>query len=88
MLARNLRPVLCLDEFEEMSARREEFTQDFFKGLRACGQKGLAILTASKKPLNELTDPQDRSSKFFNTFPLLPLGVFTIKEGGLVRGLV
>lgn len=80
MLARNLRPVLCMDEFEEMSARPAEFTHDFFVALRACGQKGLAILTASKKPLHELTDPQDRSSEFFNTFPLLPLGVFTSKE--------
>ncbi len=80
MLAHNLRPVLCMDEFEEMSARPAEFTHDFFVALRACGQKGLAILTASKKPLHELTDPQDRSSEFFNTFPLLPLGVFTSKE--------
>lgn len=80
MLAQNLRPVLCLDEFEEMRARPAEFTRDFFVGLRACGQKGLAIVTASRKPLNELTDPQDLSSEFFNTFPLLQLGVFTIKE--------
>ncbi len=80
MLARNLRPVLCMDEFEEMRARPAEFTHDFFVALRACGQKGLAILTASKKPLHELTDPQDVSSAFFNTFPLLPLGVFTTKE--------
>jgi hypothetical protein len=80
MRARNLRPVLCMDEFEEMSARPTEFTHDFFVALRACGQKGLAILTASKKPLHELTDPQDRSSEFFNTFPLLRLGTFTAKE--------
>jgi hypothetical protein len=80
MLARGTRPVLCLDEFEEMSSRPAEFTHDFFVALRACGQKGLAILTASKKPLNELTDPQDRSSEFFNTFPFLPLGVLTSQE--------
>jgi hypothetical protein len=73
MLGRGLRPVLCLDEFEEMTVRPQEFTRDFFLALRACGQKGLTIFTASKKPLVELTNPQDISSAFFNTFPFLEL---------------
>lgn len=80
MLSQKLRPVLCMDEFEEMTARPAEFTHDFFVALRACGQKGLTIITASKRALNELTNPQDRSSEFFNTFPLMPLGVLTREE--------
>ena len=80
MLARNLRPVLCIDEFEEMAARADEFTNDFLLALRSCGQRGLAILTSSKKRLTELTNPQNTSSAFFNTFPLLPLGVLMKEE--------
>jgi Adenylate cyclase, family 3 (some proteins contain HAMP domain) len=80
MLTQKLRPVLCMDEFEEMTARPKEFPHDFFVALRACGQKGLSIITTSKKPLSQLTDPQDSSSPYFNTFSLLPLGVLTNEE--------
>lgn len=80
MLAHDLRPVLCIDEFEEMTARANEFTRDFLLALRSCGQRGLAILTASKKRLYELTDPRDDSSAFFNTFPLLLPSVFTNED--------
>lgn len=68
------RPVLCLDEFEQLTRRREEFTPDFFLTLRSCGQKGMSIVTASRRPLHELTDEHDPTSPFYNTFPLLRLG--------------
>ena len=76
MLARGLRPVLLLDEFEEFVMRHSEFTRDFFLALRSCGQRGLAIITTSKRSLNQLTDTNDPSSAFYNTFPLMTLEAF------------
>jgi len=77
MLRADYRPVLCLDEFEEPAVRRSEFNRDFFLTLRSCGQKGLTIITASLRPLNELTeDKTDPTSPFYNTFQLLRLGPF------------
>ena len=75
------RHVLCLDEFEELSARRAEFTRDFFLTLRSCAQGGgLSIVTASQRPLSELTDRRDPTSPFYNTFPVLRLGPFTAHD--------
>lgn len=71
------RPVLCLDEFEELTLRRSEFSRDFFLTLRSCGQQGLSIITASRKPLSGLTDQSDPTSPFYNTFPVLRLGSFS-----------
>jgi class 3 adenylate cyclase len=76
-LSSGQRPVLCLDEFEELTARRDEFTRDFFMTLRSCAQRGLSVVTASQRPLSELTDRGDPTSPFYNTFPLLRLGPFT-----------
>ncbi len=73
-------PVLCLDEFEQLVARPEEFTPDFLKGLRSCSQQGMPIVTASKRKLSDLTDPGDATSAFFNIFPLLPLGRFSERD--------
>jgi class 3 adenylate cyclase len=75
-LAQGRRPVLCMDEFEELATRRAEFTRDFFQTLRSCAQQGLSIVTASQRPLSELTDHGDPTSPFYNTFPLLRLGPF------------
>ena len=75
-----LRPVLCLDEFEGMAKRGTEFTEDFLLALRACGQKGLAIITASRETLDKITDPHSETSAYFNTFPALKLGVLTEPE--------
>lgn len=75
-LAKDLRLILYLDEFEELTTRCTEFTRDFFLTLRACAQQGLSIVTASQRPLSELTDRGDPTSPFYNTFPLLRLGPF------------
>lgn len=77
LLSRGKRPVLLLDEFEEPASRDSEFTRDFFLTLRSCGQKGLAIITTSKRPLNELTDSNDPTSAYYNTFPLMKLDAFS-----------
>ncbi|HEV7890070.1 MAG TPA: AAA family ATPase [Pyrinomonadaceae bacterium] len=69
-------PILCLDEFEHLAKRRDEFTHDFFMTLRSCGQRGLSIVTSSQHPLHELTDTSDPTSPFYNTFPLLRLAPF------------
>ena len=77
MLTAGVRPVLCLDEFGEMTRRPQEFSREVLLTLRACGQRGVSILTAAPKRLSELTDPGDDTSPFFNTFPVLPLRVWT-----------
>ena len=69
-------PVLCLDECEELIARREEFTDDFFTALRSCGQRGMSMVTVSQHRLSELIPPSYQSSSFYNIFPILPLGPF------------
>jgi len=77
LLSKGNHPVLCLDEFEELTLRRDQFTRDFFLTLRSCGQGGMSIVTASQNPLSDLTDPDDHlTSPFYNSFPLLRLGAF------------
>lgn len=80
MISENLRPVLCLDEFEVFKGRRDHFTQDFFLNLRSAGQRGMTIITASQSPLNKLTDPNDTSSHFYNIFYPLKLGPFEKRD--------
>ena len=77
LLDHGIQPVLCLDEFGEMAARRTEFTREVFLTLRSCGQKGMSIITAAPKRLSQLTDPGDDTSPFFNTFPILTLKQFS-----------
>jgi uncharacterized protein len=79
-IADGQRPILCLDEFEELTARRDEFTRDFFMTLRSCAQRGLSVVTVSQRPLSELTDRGDPTSPFYNTFPLLRLGPFSASD--------
>jgi uncharacterized protein len=76
MVSQDVLPVLCLDEFEEFTMRREQFNRDFFMNLRHAGNQGMAIITASQAHLNKLTDPDDPTSPFYNTFPPLKLGPF------------
>jgi hypothetical protein len=76
LLETGVQPVLCLDEFGEMARRHQEFPREVFLTLRACGQRGMSILTAAPQRLSELTDPRDDTSPFFNTFPVLPLRAY------------
>jgi hypothetical protein len=80
LLDAGVRPVLCLDEFGEMARRSQVFSRELFLTLRACGQRGMSIITAAPKRLSELTDPGDDTSPFFNTFPVLPMNPFTVTE--------
>jgi len=77
LIVSGVQPILCLDEFGEMTYRKEQFTRDVFLTLRSCGQRGMSILTAASERLSVLTDPRDDSSPFFNTFPTVEIEVFS-----------
>lgn len=78
--ARGSRPVLCLDEFNELARRPEEFSSDFFLDLRGLAQEGMAILTTARNPLSELVPGHTPASPFFNLFPILRLGPFSEED--------
>ena len=87
--ARGILPVVCLDEFEELTHRREQFTFDFYESLRyLMNQHALAFITASKVPLIDLAQTLGYTSPFFNIFTHLTLGEFTDDEARelLARG--
>ena len=70
-----LRPVVCLDEFENLTARPDEFDNDFFDSWRSVAQFGhIAFITASRMPLELLSRSGKLTSPFFNIFAKLPLG--------------
>lgn len=73
--------VVLLDEFELLAANRH-LTPYFFARLRGLTTKyGLAFLTASQRPLFEITAEEAiLSSPFFNIFVTLPLGMFSEAE--------
>lgn len=73
--------VVLLDEFELLAAN-ERLTPYFFARLRGLTTKyGLAFLTASQRPLFDITaDEEILSSPFFNIFVTLPLGLYSGQE--------
>lgn len=77
MIDEGFHPVLLVDEFGEITRRGHEFMRDFLLALRYCGQHGLSILTAAHRNLSELTDPEEDTSPFFNTLPVLRLAGFS-----------
>jgi transcriptional regulator with XRE-family HTH domain len=80
LLAQRLIPVLCIDEFESIG-NREEFSLDFFEGLRAMtSTSDLALIIASKKPLRQIVDKRSQGSPFFNIFEQVTLKPFTYSD--------
>ena len=79
-LRKGLHPILCLDEFEAMTSRRAEFTDDFFLNLRSCGQRGMSIITASRKSLSDLVKSGGLTSPFSNIVSPLKIGPFANKD--------
>jgi hypothetical protein len=62
--------VLCLDEFEQAGS----FSKEFFNALRSLASSGhLALVTASKRTLAELSQEDLTTSAFFNIFTTLSL---------------
>lgn len=82
------RVVLLLDEFERLSSN-PSLDLNFFNALRsAAGRYQLAYLTASARPLIQLTysgrSQEILSSPFFNIFAPLYLGLFSLEEARLL----
>lgn len=77
----NTAVVVLLDEFELLAAN-PQLTPYFFARLRGLTTKyGLAYLTASQRPLFDITAEEEiLSSPFFNIFVTLPLGLFRAHE--------
>ncbi len=75
MVAQNCTPVLCIDEFEGLT-HHSEFNLQFFEGLRAITEVGLALVVLSKEPLIDLVSESTRTSPFFNVFLQLTLFPF------------
>ncbi len=81
---RGLQVVLLLDEFERLSTN-EQLDVNFFNALRsAAGRYQLAYITASARPLIQLTysgrSQEILSSPFFNIFAPLFLGLMPEEE--------
>jgi transcriptional regulator with XRE-family HTH domain len=80
LLAKKVIPVLCIDEFERLSSR-EEFSLDFFEGLRAMtSTSDLVLIIASKSPLRQVIDQRTQGSPFFNIFEQVSLKPFTYSD--------
>jgi hypothetical protein len=87
---RDLKLILCFDEFECLAANRH-LGPSFFSSLRGlAGQFGVAYVTASKTLIQALTYAHagTLSSPFFNTFAYLHLGLFSDEDAqGLIESL-
>jgi transcriptional regulator with XRE-family HTH domain len=80
LLTKKLIPVLCIDEFERISSR-EEFSLDFFEGLRAMtNTSDLVLIIASKSSLRQVADKRAQGSPFFNIFEQVTLKPFTYSD--------
>ncbi len=77
----HIRPVVCLDEFEKLIERPNEFDDDFYDSLRGLAQSGqIAFVAASKTPLEVLSRQGSLTSPFFNIFAKVRLGELTEDE--------
>ena len=73
--------VLLMDEFEKLTTRPQEFTDDFYDSLRALGNHNLlGVVTASQQTLRALADQEKLTSPFFNIFHQITLGEFRDDE--------
>jgi len=78
---RGMFPVVCLDEFEELTDHPDQFTLDLYDSWRyLINQQAIAFITASKSPLIDLAQTLGYTSPFFNVFTYLPLGELTDDE--------
>ncbi len=77
--AKDLIPILCIDKFGGLN-NRQEFDENFFAGLRAISQRGLALVTASKATLFDILGNDGHTSGFFNIFDAYTLKPFVYKE--------
>lgn len=79
--AENVLPVLCLDKFEELLAKPDEFTDDFYDNLRSLmDRNALMLVIASYKNLDVYKRKYRFISSFFNLGQVLPVGGITETE--------
>jgi|GEM_PF-1977333 len=77
-LNEKIKPVICFDEFENITRRTGEFTDDFFESLRSLANSGkIAYITASKTSLYDLCRGGKLTSPFYNIFTNINLGKFS-----------
>lgn len=74
------RPVLCLDDFEQIVQKPRVFTSNFFLDLQALMQQGIPIVTASRWPMGDLLPSHSPASLLLNSFTLLRLGPLPPEE--------
>ena len=80
-LREEIKPVLLIDEFENLTKRPEEFNNDFFDAMRSLGSHGqIAYVTASLHALKRLCIVGNFTSPFYNIFSQVPLGLFSPEE--------
>lgn len=74
-------PVLCLDEFEHLATRKDEFPDHVYETFRSLGSNNkIAYITASKQPLPDLIHQSNMTSTFPNIFIQRHLGEFSHSE--------
>lgn len=78
LVAEGVKVVLCLDEFEGLFDNSSEFSDKFFNQFRTmCNHQRLAVVTASRLPLEVYSLEKKLTSPFFNIFSITELGDFT-----------
>ena len=78
---RGVFPVVCLDEFEELTDHPDQFKPDLYDSWRyLINQEAITFITASKSPLIDLAQSHGPTSPFFNVFTHMTLGELTDGE--------
>jgi hypothetical protein len=81
LVSEGVKVVLCLDEFEGLFFNPQEFSDGFFNHLRSMiNQRRLALVTASRQPLEVYAIEEKLTSPFFNLLSVTELGNFTHEE--------
>ena len=73
-------PVLCLDDFESLLKRTEEFDNGFYDNLRSLMNDNALMLVASRKELSVYGSEHRFVSQFFNLDHILQLSELTRDE--------
>ena len=78
---KGLWPVLLLDEFEHLSQRAAEFSDEFYETLRSLGNNNVVgLITVSQHSIQALAEQGKLTSPFFNIFHQIKLGEFSDME--------
>ena len=79
--AANVLPVLCLDKFEALLDKPQDFPNDFYDNLRSLMNKNaLMLVIASTEPVKQYAQKKRLTSDFFNVGQTETLGLLTEEE--------